>query len=262
MAYDLSLGFIITGKEDDFAFVQTTIDGGMGDGKDRDLIFIASATENKVALIDISSTPQVYTITLDNSLTTASSSHQVEWVVGTPYVWIGETGGEEVYVLNVDNGFVKKITNLAATKMLSVENYAAKRTAALISQQILAAMADLPIADTVVKSNDDEDKSGTDDENKSNDDENKSGTDDEDKSNDDGMTSGSDDTLDGKAKIDHFHELEDDNDIDPIGITALAVGLCALAASLGNMVYRPMPKSGDDRDVKESFPLVEPDSLT
>merc|ERR1712238_289621 len=63
---------------------------------------------------------------------------------GTPFVWVDGAGEDEMYVLNVDTKeIVTTIMGLKSKKMISVENYAAKRTAELISQQINGAVTDL-----------------------------------------------------------------------------------------------------------------------
>ena len=153
MAYDLALGFSNFEEEDsavfnDFAFIQTSASDGMGDGVDRDLIVIASGTENKVAIVDLmSGAPETTIVEMrdDAEMSARKNRRQVEWVIGTSYVWIDGTGAEDVYVLDVDKKeMVRTITGVTTTKMISVENYAAKRTAELISQQITAAIADIP----------------------------------------------------------------------------------------------------------------------
>jgi len=226
VAFDLQLGFSNFEEEDsavfnDFAFIQTSADDGLGDGVDRDLIVIASGTENKVAIVDLmSGTPQVSIVTMrdDAEMTARRSRRQVEWVVGTKYVWIDGTGGEEVYVLDVDKKeMVKTIAGITTTKMLSVENYAAKRTADLISQQIIAAIADIPEptvtqTETASSSSDSSDKAAV---------------------------------VAQLAAVDE-DEDEDDNDIDAVGIAALVVGLCALIVGIANMIYMSRSKSSDE----------------
>jgi len=205
------LGFDTTDEEtsavySDFAFIQTSASDNMGDGKDRDLIIIASGTENKVAIIDISlATPKVNIVTMRDStdITAKRNRRQVEWVVGTQYVWIDGTNLEEIYVLDVD---MKKVINtvkdVPTTNMLSVENFAAKRTNSLIEQQIAAAISDfVPSMTNSVQS----------------------------------------DSSDGDVSIKSQKTApdlnEDDSDIDPVGIAALVIGLCALIVGVANMVY-------------------------
>merc|ERR1711862_668479 len=109
---------------------------------------------------------------------------------------------------------------MGTTKMGSVENYAAKRTAELISQQITAAIADIPEPTTTVVTKTVE-------------------------------ASASDDTkemdedpaiLTNASKV----EYKDDSDIDPVCIASLVIGLCALIVGIANMVYMSRSKSSDD----------------
>jgi len=232
VAFDLALGFSTFEEEtsavfSDFAFIQTSAnDGSLSDGVERDLIVIASGTENKVALVDISSgTPEVTIVDLrdDSEMSARRNRRQVEWVVGTNYVWIDGTGEEEIYVLDIDaKEVVKVINDITTTKMMSVENFAAKRTANLISMQIEAAIADLPVPVVTKFSTS---KSASDD-----------------------------------GEMSQFESAvakEDDSDIDPVGIAALVLGLCALIVGVANMVYmsraktsEPAGNDGESVDVK------------
>jgi len=235
VAFDLALGFSSFEEEtsavfNDFSFIQTSASDGMGDGVDRDLIVIASGTENKVAIVDLmSGSPEVSMVTMrdDAEMTARRNRRQVEWVVGTPYVWIDGTGGEEVYVLDVDKKeMVRSISGVTTTKMLSVENYAAKRTAELISQQITAAIADIPVAPTETKTTVDSSSSD--------------------------MKAMEEDPDILTSQLTNTEQYEDDSDIDPVGIAALVVGLCALIVGIANMVYMSRSKSSDGGNDGES----------
>jgi len=236
VAFDLELGFSTFEEEEsavfnDFAFIQTTKEV---EGVDRDMIIIASGTENKVALVDvISGTPQVTIVTMrDNSdMSARRNRRQVEWVAGTPYVWIDGTGSEEVYVLDIDaKKMVKTITGQTTTKMISVENFAAKRTADLISQQIKAAIADLDARPSSPSSDSSSSSESKDTVNKSS----ESASDDKDDKGDLNMAN----------MIDQL-TYKDDNDIDPIGIAALVVGLMALVVGVANMIYMSRSKAAE-----------------
>lgn len=150
---DLELGFSTVDEEtsavyNDFAFIQTSVDDDIQKtGKDRDMIVIASGTENKVAFIDITDGKNDVTIvTLSSStnlMTAKKNRRQVEHCVGTPYVWVDGSGADEMYVLNIDTKqMVTTLTGLNSKKMVSVQNYAAKRSADLIAQQIMATVTD------------------------------------------------------------------------------------------------------------------------
>ena len=200
------------------------------------MIIIASGTENKVALVDVSSgTPQVTIVTMrdDSDMSARKNRRQVEWVAGTPYVWIDGTGSEEVYVLDIDaKKMVKTITGQTTTKMLSVENFAAKRTADLISEQIKAAIADFDARPGPVSSSSSESSESSESK-------------DTPTAKDDESSSDSDDTKSAGAMGSMKSEstYTDDNDIDPIGIAALVVGLCALVVGVANMIYMSRSKA-------------------
>lgn len=143
--YDLELGFSTLDQEDsavynDFAFIQSN---GEEDGVKRDMIVIAAGTENTVALVDLmvkdsSGNPKVTKITLGSSedVTARRNRRQVEWVIGTSYVWIDGTDAEEVYVVDLDKKTSKTITGFTTSKMISVENYERKRIAKVVADQI------------------------------------------------------------------------------------------------------------------------------
>jgi len=121
---DLELGFDSTGFEEeavfnDYAFIER---GG------RSKIIFASGTENKVAIVDITEgTPKVNTLVLkEGELTSERQRRQVEWSVGTDFVWVDGTAGDphEIYVIDVmKEVFVRTITGTPTTKILSVNNY-------------------------------------------------------------------------------------------------------------------------------------------
>lgn len=142
-AFDLKLGFEIRGYEEsavfnDLAFVQTWEYGPYS--KKRNMIVIASGTENKIALVDISGgNPTVDYVTLTDSskLTASNNLRQVEWVHGTPYVWVDGNENSEVYVIDVDKKkVVKTISRVKTTRLLSVENYEMKHTMALVAMNL------------------------------------------------------------------------------------------------------------------------------
>lgn len=143
--YDLELGFSTVDQEDsavynDFAFIQSN---GEEDGIKRDMIVIAAGTENTVALVDLMQTdssgnPKVIKVSLSSNeeVTARRNRRQVEWVIGTSYVWIDGTDAQEVYVVDIDKKTSKTITGFTTSKMLSVENYERKRIAKLVAEQI------------------------------------------------------------------------------------------------------------------------------
>jgi len=142
-AFDLNLGFKTRGYEEssvfnDIAFVQTW--EYAPDSKKRNMIVVASGTENKVAIVDISSgSPHVSTVTLTSSskLTASDNKRQVEWVHGTPYVWVDGNEADEVYVIDVDKKeVVETISRVKTTRFLSVENYEMKHMMGLVAMHL------------------------------------------------------------------------------------------------------------------------------
>ncbi len=202
----MELGFDSTGEEDsavfnDFAFVQTH--SHTDDHVYRDMIIVASGTENQVALVDMTKGyPMVTKITLSTStdLTARSNRRQVEWVRGTPFVWIDGTDTDEgeVYVINVDTkSLVRTITGVKTTKMLNVENYERKHTMDLIQNLIGDQM------DTITSTD----------------------------NNQGGGGGGSSSATANKSN------MNDDNDIDPVGIVGLIIGLVACFVGAANMIF-------------------------
>merc|ERR1712238_223933 len=83
--------------------------------------------------------------------------------------------------------------------MISVENYAAKRTADLIAQQIMGSVSDMQAKiDNMEKTT---------------------------------RSTGGSSTASSTVVTD------DDSDIDPVGIAALVIGACALIVGVANMIY-------------------------
>jgi len=121
---DLELGFDNVDLEDedifnDYAFIER---GG------KSFIIFVAGTENKMAIVDMTtSVPEVDYLTLSQgNLTSYRERRQVEWAVGTDYVWVDGTAAEphEIYVVDFMKGvIVRTITGVATTKMVSVNNY-------------------------------------------------------------------------------------------------------------------------------------------
>merc|ERR1711935_876664 len=137
------------------------------------------------------------------------------------------TASEEIYVLNVDTKQMETtLTEITTSKFISVENYAAKRTADLIAQQMMVAVTDMdqkiqdmtPVVPppVVVKPDD----------------------------NTVDMTR--DNFSPNSVGQNIVVAQKDDSDIDPVGIAALVIGVCALVVGVANMVYmgRSRPTEG------------------
>ena len=118
----------------------------MGGNINRDMVIIASEIEHKVAIVDILSGSPVLTVVslrYETFMTAQRNRRQVEWVIGTPYVWIDGTGDRELYVLNTDTKQVEKtIRGIETIEMLSVENYERKFITNLITREVSEAISD------------------------------------------------------------------------------------------------------------------------
>lgn len=123
---DLELGFDSRGLEDattfnDYAFIER---GG------KSMIVFAAGTENKVAIVDITDgNPRVSYVTLkEGGLTAYKNRRQVEWAVGTDFVWVDGTGSarpREIYIVDImQEVVVSTVTGITTNKILSVNNYA------------------------------------------------------------------------------------------------------------------------------------------
>jgi len=216
IAFDLELGFTIPEGDEadatfnDFAFIQTS--RSEGDKINRDMIIVAAGTENKVALVDISSgTPRVTTLVLSSNPENSArkSKRQVEWVRGTPYVWIDGTEESEVYVVNVDTKrVVKTIMNQFTTKLLTVENFERKHTLALIENMIAENM--LAQSDKSSSNNND---------NNDNSNSNNSGS----------------NTANTFSSVENSSS-ENESKVDPVGIFGTIIAVVALLVGVANMV--------------------------
>jgi len=135
---DVELGFNQTGVEDDqvyndFAFIEK-------DGKN--MIVLASSTENKISIVDMSgSSPTQSVVKFGNETDPSTSAYrnrrQVEWARGTDYVWVDGRDDEEVYVIDIVKKEVKTtIKGVSTTTIVNVNNWkaAAMQQASTASQ--------------------------------------------------------------------------------------------------------------------------------
>ncbi len=225
VAFDLELGFDTTDEEDsavfnDFAFIQSKSDED--DRIHRDMVVIASGTENKVALVDMKSgSPQKTIVNLSSNpeLTARRNSRQVEWVRGTPFVWIDGTDTEEgeVYVINVDTKrVVRTITGIKTTKLINVENFERKHMMARMSEIFAAQLTQSQSVNT---------------------------------------TTETDSRPTTSLNVGSTQLEEDDSDIDPVGVIALIVGLLGCVVGIANMVVlkKAMGGNSSHSNTQEEF---------
>ena len=218
---DLELGFNSTNNEDDqvfndFAFVEA-------DGKNM-LVFV-SGTENKAAIIDLADVNNPTYVTLSESKENSARSRrrQVEWAVGTPYVWVDGTQASKVYVINVEKKQkVRTIEGIKTTKILGVQNFAKMQQAKEQQVAVDAAIKAAQAAIAAEKSSSSEDQMSSKSE-----------------------SSGSEEGNVAAAAMDAATgaEYKDDNDIDAIGIIGLIVGACALIVGTMNVFVMSSMKS-------------------
>jgi hypothetical protein len=203
---DLELGFDSTDYEDeqvhsDFAFIE--IDG-------KNIIVFVSATENRAAIVDITNGANniktSYVELVDGRTTARGEGRQIEWAVGTPYVWIDGSGKQEVYVLNVlTEKVVSVITGVFTTKILSVQNYAKMQEEKVRHEAIQSAI------DAQLKAM-------------------KDGAEGSDSSGQAGYTSNA-----YIGNNEAANTNKDDSKIDIVGIVGLIIGVCALIVGTMNV---------------------------
>lgn len=116
---------------DDFAFIQTA---------DKNMFIVASATDFKLALVDMTvpETASVEYITLSDKTFGEGDSvrdRQVEWVQGSNYVWVSGRTEAQVYVVDIVNKkVVKTFTDVEANKLVSVRSSQYENMAEMVNQ--------------------------------------------------------------------------------------------------------------------------------
>ena len=111
----------------DFAFVYKD---------DKTHIVFPAGTEHKVAIVEITGgdmrtadiKPRYITFNNDEFIVGRAPHgryRQVEWAVGTDYVWVTDSSLDEIYVIDImTEEVVTKLTETPANRLLSVQNYA------------------------------------------------------------------------------------------------------------------------------------------
>jgi len=202
---DLELNFNTTNNEDDqvfndFAFVEA-------DGKN--MIVFVSGTENRAAIVDLADVRNPSYVVLSEAAETSSrrNRRQVEWAVGTPYVWIDGTSASEIYVIDVEKKEkITTLTGIKTTKILNVQNYAKMQKAKMQQEAVDAAIKaaqDAVSPQKVEAAGQKETESAK--------------------------------TVTAAAETATAKKYTDDNDIDAVGIIGLIVGACALIVGTMNV---------------------------
>jgi len=230
---DLELGFNSTNSEDDqvfydFAFIEM-------DGKNK-IVFV-SGTENRAAIVDISNgANNVKTSYVKLGDGEVGYRRQVEWAVGTPYVWIDGDDNSEVYVIDtMSEKLVTTLVGIRTTRMLSVRNYAKMHEDKLQQEAIKAAIeAQMEIQQKQMA---DEQKEMADEQNPM------VGQQKENKKESEETKTQLDAVSAANVKLNVATDYEDDDDIDIVGILGLIIGACALIVGTMNVFVMSNMKS-------------------
>jgi len=230
---DLELGFNSTTFEGDQVFNDYSFIENAG----KKMIVFASGTENKVAIVDLTSgTADISYVTFsEGPVSSYRERRQVEWSVGTNYVWVDGAGADEVYVIDVmSKSLVNTISNVETTRLLSVDNHARNVQQSIMQEYIQSMItADreanpnqiIKETTTVVKEVE-KDMGGQ--------------------------------TVSAQSATDQTEKYVDDNDIDTVGIMGLVLGAVALVVGTMNLAFlskmnKPAAagaaRPGDDEEV-------------
>merc|ERR1712194_168784 len=120
----------------DFAFVTD---------ETRNILILGASTDNDLVLVDLNDDYKTTKITLSEaSETTGGSRRNIEWAVGSNFVWVDGGGTQEQYIIelpddNINNAkLVRSLTNITAGNMIYVENYERTRAAQEAEQLIMS----------------------------------------------------------------------------------------------------------------------------
>lgn len=113
----------------DFAFVQD---------ENRDILVLGASTDNNIVLVDLRSdsmTTRKLDLAPGVAESTGGSSRNLEWAVGTNYVWVDGAESEEQYIINISSGInsakvARTMGGIASGNMMSVNNYERMRAVA------------------------------------------------------------------------------------------------------------------------------------
>jgi len=109
----------------DFAFVTD---------ESRNILILGADTDNDVVLVDLldDSFPMRKLQLTPSNESTGGARRNIEWAVGSDYVWVDGGATDEMYIINIGSDIneakvVRQLLNITAGQMLYVENYARKR---------------------------------------------------------------------------------------------------------------------------------------
>jgi len=111
----------------DFAFVTD---------KTRNILILGASTDNNLVLVDLNDNYKTTNIVLSGSNeTTGGGKRNIEWAVGSNFVWVDGGGTQEQYIIelpddDINNAkLVRSLTNITSGNMIYVENYERTRVA-------------------------------------------------------------------------------------------------------------------------------------
>jgi len=207
---DLVLDFNSTGNEDDSIFSDLAFVERNG----KNMIIFVAGPENRAAIVDVDDIANPTYVNLANGESTAryQKMREVEWAVGTDYVWVSGDGAKQVYIIDVmKKALVRTIDGVSTRKMISVVNFAKMNAAKMQQDMVDAAIAasyaqmKVPEEDTIAA----------------------------DAATEGSKKEGTTNSIESEAAPQT--KVVDDNDVDPVGIIGLALGVCALIVGTMNV---------------------------
>merc|ERR1719401_840238 len=96
---------------------------------DRNFLLVAGSVDNELVVADMDDGFKFEKVSLStNPEATAAGNRQVEWAIGTDYVWVNGGQTEEMYIVKLgksieDSKVVKTLDNVPDGKVIFVKNY-------------------------------------------------------------------------------------------------------------------------------------------
>jgi len=124
----------------DFAFVKDDT---------RNILVIAAASDNDIVLVDLNNNFKTKKLSLTGAEeSTGGGTRDVEWAVGTNYVWVEGSATNEHYVIEIPGASVDDasvsitLADIIGGQLLFVDNYERKRVANLMKETMGEAVKD------------------------------------------------------------------------------------------------------------------------
>ena len=118
----------------DFAFVSD---------EEQSILVLGASSNNDIVLVDLKDNFKMRNLAISNSKEmTGGGKHNIEWAVGSNYVWFDEGGTQEQYIIDIlgnninEAVFLITLANITAGQMLFVNTYERERVANLIKSAI------------------------------------------------------------------------------------------------------------------------------